>query len=318
MAGNTTKGKFSAKNNHTVEQKITKPQDFIAVAGSALGDWDFGNGDIKQKASAAKRFFRQSPGNRYRFINQAIRALYSFPVSDNKNQRILIVFSYEYTEIDKKRITDYARRASALVIFVDNVDKFISFLNDRKELGREIKIMEIYSHGIIGAIEFHYGSEIIAENSYVHYEEYVNLYAKPAFKKGSFNRTSVDNINLNVFAHDAVITSYACRTGIDGERFAKPEDAKPENSLAQYMANRWGGTVRAFQKRSLYKYTYDPLPNERVSNTFRQERMESIRDREFNEKNGGGPIMPKGAWHSPTSGQTPTGVREGLVEYRPK
>lgn len=307
MAGNTTKGKFSAKNNHTVEQKITKPQDFIAVAGSAEGGWsrNFRSG------------FQQSEANRYMFINQSIRALYTFdtPTFDAngipKKQRILVVFQFKYTELDIKRINQYAEEAKTRVIYVKNVQEFINFLNKRQSINREIKKLEIYSHGIVGTIHFHYSSEIFEDDR---------------VSSGEFNKTSVNKVKSNIFAKDALVISYACRTGIglNGEKFKDSQSAKPENSLAQHMANTWGVTIRAFEKRSLYSKTYGTKDeiiearNYKGSDKSLIERKYSIEQREQNASDAGGPIMPKGAWYPPIAGQTPEGLKNDLQTYLPQ
>jgi hypothetical protein len=49
-----------------------------------------------------------------------------------------------------------------------------------------------------------------------------------------------------------------------------------------------------------------------------KERYDSIIIRDRNEKDSGGPIMPKGAWHAPKTGKTPLGLKSGLLEYKPK
>ena len=47
-----------------------------------------------------------------------------------------------------------------------------------------------------------------------------------------------------------------------------------------------------------------------------KEKIKSIKVRDHNSKEDGGPIMPLGAWHLPTSGATPTGLKHGLQIYR--
>lgn len=49
-----------------------------------------------------------------------------------------------------------------------------------------------------------------------------------------------------------------------------------------------------------------------------KERYDSIIIRDRNEKNSGGPIMPRGAWYAPKTGKTPLGLKSGLLEYKPK
>jgi hypothetical protein len=306
MSNDTTQGKFSSNQNHTVNQKISKPQDFIAVAGSAEGGW----------SNNFRSGFQQSEANRYMFINQAIRALYTFdkPVFNSdgtpKKQRILVVFQFKYTVKDIERINLYAEQAEARVIYVKNEKEFIDFLNKRKSNHREIKRLEIYSHGVVGSISFHYSSE---------------LFKHERVSEGEFNKSSVDKVSPEIFAANATVASYACRTGIgkEGEAFENSSSAKPEHSLAQYMANKWGIPIQAFERRSLYEKTYgskteyDAAKGYTGEDPLLSERAESITQREINDKDGG-PIMPKGAWHPPTSGKTPEGLKNGLQTYQPQ
>lgn len=311
MAGDNTNGSFSSERNHTVKQNITRPQDFIAVAGSAEGGWNI------DSVSRIRDGFRQSEANRYMFINQAIRALYTFdkPVfaADGmpKKQRILVVFQFKYTAKDIENINKYAGMAKARVVYVKSEQEFIDFLNKRLSSNREIKKMEIYSHGVVGFISFHYSSDVFQHNR---------------VPEGTFGISSVNKVNPKIFAKDAVVSSYACRTGIgaEGESFKDSQSAQPQNSLAQYMANKWRIPIKAYERRSLYAKTYGTKEEIRQAQGYEgsdptlKERKKSIKAREMNADKGGGPIMPKGAWHPPTSGQTPGGLKDDLQTYRPQ
>lgn len=330
--GKTT-GVCTNKDNFTFKGIITRPQDYIAVAGSAEGSVDF---------KAVRNNFYESIGNRYRFINQAIRALYTFPEPQYdcnniaKIQRILVVFQFKYTNNDILKINKYAEEANARVIYVHNVDEFINFLNKRKEKQREIKRMEIYSHGIIGHFSFHYRSEKFWESEH------------PREKEGLLDAKKIDKIDHNIFNKTAAIISYACRTGIniDKEFFAENEDAGQSESLAQYMANKLNVTVQAFEKRSSYKDTYTrkirrkyvtqtdydgfaglpiEVSAEQISYHHDNKEYKTLSDlnkssdeRESNKRDGGGPIMKKGAWNKPSTGEYPKGLKDGLQIYTPQ
>lgn len=310
MAECKTEGLFKNSKDCTTKQKITRPQDFIAVAGSAEGGWNI------DSISRIKDGFRQPVGNRYMFINQAIRALYTFdkPVyaedGTPKKQRILVVFQFKYTAKDIERINEFARQAQARVVYVKSEAEFIDFLNKRESLNREIKKLEIYSHGVVGFISFHYSSDIFKHDR---------------VPEGSFGKASVDKVRPKIFAKDALVSSYACRTGIgeEGEQFKNSSSAKPEHSLAQHMANKWSVPIRAFERRSLYAKTYGTAEEISRARGYKgvdpllKERAKSIDAREKHEKDGG-PIMPKGAWHPPTSGNTPEGLQNGMQTYQPK
>lgn len=111
---------------------------------------------------------------------------------------------------------------------------------------------------------------------------------------------------------------------ISGEKFQDSQSAKPEDSLAQHMANTWGITIRAFEKRSLYSKIYgtkDEITearNYKGSDKSLIEQKYSIEQREQNASDAGDPIMPKGAWYPPIAGQTPEGLKNDLQTYLPQ
>ncbi|MFZ7267260.1 hypothetical protein ACLSY3_10005, partial [Avibacterium avium] len=80
---------------------------------------------------------------------------------------------------------------------------------------------------------------------------------------------------------------------ISGEKFQDSQSAKPEDSLAQHMANTWGITIRAFEKRSLYSKIYgtkDEITearNYKGSDKSLIERKYSIEQREQNASDAG-------------------------------
>ena len=115
------------------------------------------------------------------------------------------------------------------------------------------------------------------------------------------------------------------------------------------MATAWKVTVFAFEKRSSYAGTYGTdketaeaseanailkkyqkqqsdyasgrsktPPSEflRLRYESKKEHAQALEKRDENKDTGGGPIMPLGAWHLPISGETPTGLKNGLQSYR--
>ena len=46
-------------------------------------------------------------------------------------------------------------------------------------------------------------------------------------------------------------------------------------------------------------------------------RYDGIIERDKNERDDGGPIMPEGAWRDPITGNTPKGLSKGLQNYQP-
>ncbi len=301
--------------------------DYIAVVGARTRTWISPLDD----PGAIRNGFLSSQGNQYMFINQGLLQLKLFPrtTSDYKVQRILVVFQHGYTSKDIQRINEYTMRLDARVVYVKTVNELVNFLNQRIEKNRAIRKLIFFSHGVIGKISLRYEGDDVAS--------------------GEFTKASIAQVNKSVFDYDAEVISYACRTGIgiDGESFDNSAEAQPEKSLAQDMANQWMIIVRAFESRSLYAKTYgigseiqeakkaegaidDYEKKEKLYKAGKlkekpkkppnydqlKEKIKSIKVRDHNSKEDGGPIMPLGAWHLPTSGATPTGLKHGLQIYR--
>ncbi|MDQ9011336.1 hypothetical protein RFI36_16680 [Acinetobacter gerneri] len=308
---------LTGKNEPTHKIMCTSDVDYITVVG----------------ARTDTEFFLRSPGNEYRFINQGLRQVKLFPktTSDLLIQNILVVFQHGYTATDIKIINEYTNDLGARIVYVKSIKEFILFLNQRIEKKRSVKSLVFFSHGLVGFISLRY--EGTDENA------------------GVFDKNSVNQVNKLIFDYDAEIVSYACRTGIgvDASSFNNSAEGKPELSLAQYIADTWMVTVKAYEKRSSYAKTYGTgseikeaeqakteienydnalkqytagkalqKPNKPVNYDQNKERLNSIAERTKNsDKTSSGPIMPLGAWHPPTSGDTPKGLKDGLQTYKP-
>lgn len=314
-----TEGTHTDSGNFLCKQTITRPKDYIVIVGSALSTLD----------DLAERIIKQSidflsnddigeyKGNDYIFINQGIRALYELEKFRRKDidKKTLIVFSEGYTSNDILKINEYSALAGANVIYIDNVSELIIFLNNRVKLCRKVEKIEIYAHGLPGSIEFKYISQI----------DHDPFFIKITGRDGKLDISEISKINKSIFSKSSEWTSYACRTGISSknESFDQYIDAGQDHSLAQLAANQLGVVFNAYERRSLYSLTYGSKKEIEESrayvgdNKLLVERRESILIREENEKKGG-PIMPKGAWHAPTSGNTPSGLKEGMQRYEPK
>jgi hypothetical protein len=314
------------KNLPTHQMVCTSDEDYIAVVGARTRTWDISLGGVK-------RGFLSDKGNQYMFINQGLLQLQLFPqpLPNYKRQRILVVFQHGYTATDIQRINNYTYDLNARIVYVKTVEELTAFLNNRIHKKRAVKQLIFFSHGIIGKISLRYEGD----------EE----------SSGEFSSATVDKIKKDIFHYDAQLISYACRTGIgvNGESFKNSAEAQPENSLAQYMANKWLIEIRAFERRSLYAKTYGTNAEikearnakkmieeyNQKNNLYKQGKMknkpqkphnydllksrfDSVTTRDKNADGDDGPIMPLGAWHLPTSGATPTGLKNGLQVYRYK
>ncbi|HAN9481576.1 TPA: PAAR domain-containing protein [Escherichia coli] len=283
-----------------------------------------------------------SKGNQYRFINCGLEQLQQFPPAskqDSSSQRIMVVFSLGYTQKDIDRINDYTKAHDGRIIYVKNKDELVSFLNQRKEKGRVIKELVILCHGVIKTASYHY-----------HHED------KDIEKNGMFKHEDIAAVHESVFDYDAHVTTYACRAGIsDGDKdFSGKDDAGQKDSPAQKMADNWDVMVKAFEMSSDYSLAYGTgkeikeaqeygsvvekykkdidmynkekaKGNTEVSPPVKPEgydekskRHADVTTRDKNEKSGGGPIAPNGAWHMPRTGDSPKGLKSGLQDYQPE
>ncbi|WP_434526723.1 hypothetical protein [Photorhabdus asymbiotica] len=321
------------KPTYEVEYSICG-YDYISVVAARTEGPDY-------SLSGVTRGFSAPIGNQYMFINQGIRQLGEYPATtpDYKIQRILVVFTLGYTNHDIKVINQYTQDKGGRIVYVRNSDELVQFLSERKSKKRLIKQLDIFSHGIILNIPFHF----YAENIFSGYND-------PA---GDFTLEKIMQIDEKIFDYDAIVTSYACRTGIavDEDDFTNT-DPGYEHSLAQLMADTWEVEVRAFAMRSHYGKTYGTKTEINEAEKHRKEIMkydedydyyvnnkhlnpklkeptkpqnyekykqqiESIKARDENIDQGG-PIDPHGAWHKPGTAESPKGLPKGLRTYLPK
>ncbi|WP_248281695.1 hypothetical protein [Klebsiella sp. DNRA6] len=301
--------------------------DYITVISARTAPWSMN----------LKNFFRDSPGNQYRFINCGLRQLREFPLpttGDDSIQRIMVVFKQGYNQYDILKINEYAEKQSSRVIYVKNNSEFVSFLNQRKEKRRLIKKMVFFCHGIIDYATFHYQGDDVDE--------------------GLFGTAEIKRVYESIFDYDATVVTYACRAGIsvDGDDLSG-KDAGQEQSPAQKMADTWDVKVNAFEMRSSYVGVYGTAKEIELANdydktirVYKEElskyeeslaqgnknaeppqkpddydenvrRNIDIKERNANEDNNGGPIAPNGSWRFPTTGNTPIGLQKGLQIYIP-
>ncbi|PJG84207.1 hypothetical protein [Conservatibacter flavescens] len=301
-----TQSTITNSNDFICVQRITRPKDYIIIVASALMTTKDKIGKLvkQQRDIINDNLIGDYEGNAYMFINQGIRAIkkYNDKIKSDRDSVILIVFEEGYTFNDKKIIEFSAKSKNTSLFFVKNVDELINILNARKNTCREIQEMEIYSHGLPGGIEFHY------DIAYYYNE---HIWIKIMKKDGTLNKTMIDKLDKKIFSKSARVRSYACRTGISewNESFTNSNEAKPENSLAQYIADKLQVTVEAYEKRSLYDQTYN-VEDEEDEDIL-------ILEREKNDRNNGGPIMSDGAIKPPISGDTPRGLKDDLQTYFP-
>lgn len=220
-------GQTSAQ--HSMQQiHVSLQQDFITVVGASH--------------MTLMETLRDQKGNKMRFINQGIRQIREYPsaTANDSVQRIFLIFIEDYAPKLLEAVKYVVEnRYGAKCRELNSIAELLDFINARVRKKREIKQLDIFSHGLVGSIEF--GYELKKSDSY-RLRDAQAMMLKP-----------------EAFDLKAKIYSYACRTGlgIHAEKFVtKWEDPLYEKSLAQLIANTTRATVWAYPRRSNYDQTY--------------------------------------------------------------
>jgi len=182
-----------------------------------------------------------------------IRALAKGPQDKVVISLIYFTDGYNATEIQavKESIGEQTN-----VIPINSTAEFVAYLGKdkiydpvlKREICRKISSLSIYSHGLPSLIAFGYHG--------------------PNSETQSFSSGDVLSIPQTSFDPAAVLTSYACRTGISpmaiSETFpAGDASAFPMQSLAQQLADHLRIEVRAWLTRTLYEDIWNDGNDER-------------------------------------------------------
>ena len=151
----------------------------------------------------------------------------------------------------------------------DNMNVNLVPIQSIAEFNKYLSIREIdgEKYGILGLVFYAHG---------LHYGLELNYQKRP--DEMLLDSSSIKALSSDLFATNGRIYSYACRTGVsvDGEDFASLDNAKPENSLAQAMANHFNVKVHAFYTRTLFRECIrDPKDSETIANSLKEKRKEA-------------------------------------------
>lgn len=202
----------------------------------------------------------------------------------------------------------------------------IKLMNKDRDKYKIIHLI-IFSHGYPGTINLNYKGD----------------------SKISVTASTLNTFIPTVFALDGKIISYACRTGISSiidESFYSDNDAQPEHSLAQQLADYFGISVYAFLTRTFYGDILrqrDKAISRQLSENLKKLRatggnfsVYKLSDEhealphpgladgifKFGSKsegtNGFALWRKQGGRMLPSSGETPAGLTKGLVKFTPK
>lgn len=150
-------------------------------------------------------------------------------------------------------------RLEVNVQMISSISDLISYLNNRNADGAEYKVRHLLfmAHGLHDKIA-------------------LNFWERPNI---DIKSKQISAIKSDIFVPKGHIYSYACRTGIsvDGKEFDNLEEAKPENSLAQKMADHFGVKVHAYYTRTLFRSCIrDPADSNSISKSLKQKRENHI------------------------------------------
>jgi len=245
--------------------------------------------------------YANGAGNKLMFVNQGIRSLRSYSQSHPDESRSMVLFTGGYSKKQIARIEKSVAKYGGTLVQVNSAEEMINYINSKStgsgdlsgaRSDDKITNMDMFSHGVAGAVEFGYETN--------NWEEY------------RLNDTNVMNINSGAFkGTGSTITSYACRTalGTDIKFIGSDYGINPGNSLAQKMANASGAHVRAFPVRTDYQFTLG---------TWSERRFGFPNPKPVIETVDGAAFMPMGASHPVKAGSSPWGLYQGQLNFYPR
>jgi RHS repeat-associated protein len=250
--------------------------------------------------------------NKMNFVHQAIASLIYHRITETKETTSFLLITEGYTANQINAIKEAVTKYGGNFIEINStseLNKYINLketgilLNDNGKASASRKLdriteMEFYSHGLPGEISL----DLDGKNAGS---------AKVDFK-------TIKGVDKDAFnGKYSTVSSFACRTGIGVTETSDfiMGSPKPEESLAQGMANIWGVTVKAFIKRSNYKNTIGSTMDRFLLKIGQNPDFAAWRKTTLVID--GADFNPKGAYHGVVSGDTPKLVPAGLQTYSP-
>jgi hypothetical protein len=208
-------------------------------------------------------------GNKASFINQGIRQVCEYgktAVGQGWSRRsVFLMFREDYEQRAINMVRQIVKdKCSADFAVYDNVSELLDFINRRPRKKRLLRQMDVFSHGMVGAIEF--GYETPRQESY------------------RLGKAQARMLNPMAFDDDAIIYSYACRTGVGADKssFEPGDEPKYDESLAQVIADSADVYVMAYPRRSDYSDTYGTREDrERMQKTRKKMGIYKMRARYY-------------------------------------
>ena len=235
-------------------------------------------------------------GSKLMFVNQGIRAIREFSENAPSENRTMLLFEGGYTKKQINAIRSSVQKYGGKLRLLHSSSDLIDYINTKSTDGGSnnrvsdrITQMEIYSHGLFGAIEFGYGTA----NADKYRLDFSNV---SSLKKSAFKGTN------------SQIYSYACRTGLGRDYRNFGFNEFKDESLAQAIANSTHATVFAFPVRTDYQFTLGTWSERRYGFPNPAPKIISI---------DGAAFTPNGAAHPVKPGSTPLFLYQGTLRYVP-
>jgi hypothetical protein len=240
----------------------------------------------------------KSKGSKMMFVNQGLRAMREWKKGQPNESRSMVLFKGNYTDKQLKKIQSSVEKLGGSLQVVNSAQEMTNYVNSKDVSNSEVSSernadkvtdVDIYSHGVVGSIEFGYGTE-----------------NKDAY---SLNESNVSNLKKEAFGEGATITSYACRSALGNPNInviALPwENWKVDQSIAASLARSTGALVNALLVRSDYSSTLGTRWDRRVTgNVPPQEEVD------------GAIITPGGAIRPVAPGTSPLGLPRNFIPFK--
>lgn len=259
------------------------------------------------------------------FAAQAIRQAKKYTKESSEKTTILLS-SAGYTEDQISQIKASADKYGVEVIQISDAKQVVNYVNSHDICAGEVSNtrsadpvtnVDFFSHGLVNKIEL--GFEL----------------DKPSASSLVFNKAIASNLDPSAFSCDAVVTSFACRTGQGNEKIgelALPwENFDLDNSLAQNIANSGQVTVKAYISRTDYSGTFGSSDDRNLLKngfggywpgdySFTQEKLNAFKNYQSNiiNNNDGTIWHSDGAFNEVQGGTTPKGTPNNVQIYEPK
>ncbi len=240
----------------------------------------------------------EGKANKLMFVNQGLRSMRNWKKTQGKESRTMVLFKGGYSDKQINRIRKSVEKLGGQLEVVNSAEEMTNYVNS-KEIGNssvgeerlsdQVTDVDIYSHGVVGSIEFGYGT--------------------PNEAAYRLDYNSVGNLNQAAFSEGATINSFACRSALGNpniDQIAFPwENWKVNQSIAAHIANQTGALVNALLVRSDYSSTLGTRIDRRLThNVPPQEEVD------------GAILTPGGATRPVYPGTTPMGLPRNFIPFK--